>query len=151
MNLSKRDLPLITCFPPKIPSPSSKTPSCNASVIHTWAPRAGQSWSQMLVPPLLFSLPNNYSSSISWALGLRQSPGICRNADHRMSEARGSLRNTDWSMLISTLLYNCWWLLELSDKSFDNNSLSWAQRWFRKHILIEEQATVSDVGYSVPH
>lgn len=86
----------------------------------------------------LFSPPNNYPSSILWALVLGQSPGIHWNADARMSEPRGSLRNMDQSMLINTLPYNCWWLLELSDKSYDSISPSWAQRWLRRHIMIEE-------------
>lgn len=86
----------------------------------------------------LLSPPNNYPYSILWALALGQSPGICWNADPRMSEPKGSLRNMDQGMLISTLPYNCWWLLELSDKSYDIISPLWAPRWLRRPIMIEE-------------
>lgn len=134
-------------FPKTIPIPSSRSPSCTASVIHTWHPELDiQSATNASSLFSYFSPPNNYSSSSSWALALGQSPGIHQTADHRMSEQRGSLRNMDLGMLINTLLYNCWWLLELSDKSYDNNSPSLAQRWFRKHIRIEEQATIFDDG-----
>lgn len=152
MRLSKRELPWSTCFPPGTPVPSSTVPL----LWFLWHPHPGtQSWTRsrprMLVPSSPLFPPNYYSSSTLWASALRQSSGICWCVDHRRWEPRRSLRNMDRGKLISTLPHNCWWLLELSDKSDDNSPPSLAQRWFRKHILIEGKAIISNVGYGVPH